>query len=118
MTAKKEQSTISLDQAQKWIARWKEGSLKDITAVTIKAFLIPGIDVTEVLAENGVQDVRAYIGVDENHIPHLLIVGVDQNGNDMINNDELVNVKNGWNIYDFTMPCPNTCDVKSPLYRA
>ncbi|WP_432670676.1 hypothetical protein [Flavobacterium sp. SM2513] len=114
----KEQSTISLQQAQDWIARWKEGSLKDLTAITIKAFLIPGIDVTEVLAEQGVQDVRAYIGVDKNHIPHLLIVGVDKNGNDMIDNDELVNVKNGWNIYDFTLPCPSTCDVKSPLYRA
>lgn len=118
MALTKDQSTISLQQAQDWIARWKEGSLKDLTAITVKAFLIPGIDVTEVLAEKGVQDVRAYIGVDESQIPHLLIVGVDENGNDMIDNDELVNEQNGWNIYDFTVPCPKTCDFKSPLYTA
>lgn len=118
MVLNKEQSTISLEQAQNWITRWKEGQIKNNIVYSIKAFLIPGIDLKEVLAEEGVQDVRSYIGVDEYNKPHLLIVGVDAKGNDMINKEEAVNLKKGWYIYDFTVPCPNTCDVNSPLFSS
>ena len=40
-----------------------------------------------------------------------MIVGVDSNGNDLIN-DEAVQ-----HIYDFTTGCPKICDVNSPLFR-
>ena len=118
MAINKEQDTISLEQAQEWGKRWKEGGAKLLVTNVIKAFLIPGIDLTEVLAEDGVQDIRTYFGVDENEQPHLMVVGVDANGNDMIDQDKMINEKNGWHIYDFSVPCPKTCDVKSPLFIA
>ena len=118
MASSTEQNTITIDQALDWGKRWKEGSSKDVINNSLKAFLIPGIDLKEVLAEINVQDVRTYFGIDKYNVPHLMIVGVDANGNDMIDIDPAVNEKNGWNIYDFSLPCPKTCDPKSPLFIA
>lgn len=98
-------NTITLEQAQEWAKNWVSNPEN-----TVKAHLIPEIDVTQLLAEPGVANIRAYIGVDENGVNKLMLVGVDADGKDMINDAE------GQYIYDFTMPCPSTCDVDSPLY--
>ena len=98
-------NTITLQQAQQWAAKWRLNP-----ANTVKAHLIPEIDITQLLTENGVANVRAYIGIDENGINKLMLVGVDANGNDMINDQK------AQYIYDFTVPCPTTCDINSPLY--
>lgn len=100
-----EENVISLETAQIWAARWRENP-----ANTVKAHLIPRVDINELLAEKYVVDVRAYIGVDGDGVNKLMLVGVDADGNDLINEN------NGQYIYDFTQPCPNTCDVESPLY--
>jgi hypothetical protein len=101
---KGQQNTISLADAQRWAANWRSNP-----STTVKAFLIPGIDITELAAEGG-QDVRAYLGMDDNGVAKLILVAVDSNGEDMV--DE---AKEHY-IYDFTTPCPTTCDLKSPLY--
>lgn len=100
-----EENVISLECAQNWAARWRENPEN-----TVKAHLIPRVDITELLAEKEVVDIRAYIGVDEDGVNKLMLVGVDADGNDLIN-DELQQY-----IYDFTQPCPTTCDINSPLY--
>lgn len=102
--------TITLETAQEWAATWKENAETYLSENQLKAFLIPGTDVTQVLAEEGVVNVRSYLGIDENNEPHLMIVGVDADGNDMIDDSK------GWYIYDFSRPCPSTCDVNSPLF--
>lgn len=99
------QNSISLSKAQSWARTWRSNPEN-----TVKAHLIPQIDVTELLAEENVVDIRAYIGVDENGENKLMLVGVDADGNDLIDEEA------GQYIYDFTLPCPNTCDVNSPLY--
>ncbi|MGK0449093.1 MAG: hypothetical protein ACJA2M_002896, partial [Polaribacter sp.] len=76
-----------------------------------KAFNIPKIDLQEVLAEVGVASVRAYLGVDDNNVEKLMIVGVDANNKDMIT----VAYDGDGDIYDFTDPCPDLCDPDSPL---
>ena len=98
-------NTITLQQAQQWAAKWRLNP-----ANTVKAHLIPEIDITQLLAEEGVANVRAYIGIDENGTNKLMLVAVNADGNDMINEDL------GQYIYDFTIPCPSVCDVDSPLY--
>lgn len=98
-------NTITLATAQTWAAKWRANP-----ANTVKAHLIPEIDVTQLLTEVGVANLRAYIGVDENGVNKLMIVGVDAEGNDMINDQK------AQYIYDFTVPCPTTCDINSPLY--
>ncbi len=99
-------NTIKLEQAQEWAASWRSNPNN-----TVKAFLIPNIDITQLLAEKGVQDVRAYVGIDDNNEQKLMLVGVDSEGNDLI--DEA----NGQFIYDFTQPCPKKCDINSPLFN-
>lgn len=104
-----ELNTITLETAQEWAARWKRQQGKYNEYNQLKAFWIPGIDFTQVMEETGVQDVRAYIGIDENEVEKLMIVGVDEEGNDMIDEGK------GWYIYDFSEPCPNKCNTKEPF---
>lgn len=100
------QNTITLAQAQKWAQNWINNPNKDI-----RAFLIPEIDLSQVMAERNTVNVRTYLGIDENNNCKLMIVGVDQNGRDLIDDT------NGQFIYDFTQGCPSLCDVDSPLFR-
>ncbi len=101
--------TITLQTAQEWAARWKKEGANYLAENQLKAFLIPGDDVTQVMDEKGVVNVRSYLGIDENNEPHLMIVGVDEDGNDMIDDSKQ------WFIYDFSEPCPNTCNQKPPF---
>jgi hypothetical protein len=115
----KEVNTIPLKEAQKWAKRWakKEGDYNKHHQ--LHAFLIPKVDLLEVLAE-GIDAVRAYIGVDENNVEKLMIVGTKFDAEtgiyvDMIN----VGVANARaeqdSVYDFTSPCPPNGDPASPL---
>ncbi len=98
-------NTIDLATAQAWAKKWR-----DIPTNTVKAHLIPQFNVTQLLAEEGCQDIRAYIGIDDAGVTRLMLVAVDEHGND------LIDAANGFYIYDFTTPCPPGCDVNSPLY--
>jgi hypothetical protein len=99
------QNTITLAQAQAWATKWRSNP-----ANTVKAFLIPENDVTQLLQEPGIANIRAYLGVDEQGTQKLMLVGVNGDGRDMISDAD------GQNIYDFTLPCPSNCDETSPLY--
>lgn len=108
-------NTIKLSTAQKWADKWrkKEGTYN--SHYKLHAFLIPKDDLTQVLTE-GVDAVRAYLGVDDNNVEKLMIVGTkyDQATGtyiDMIPDRAI----NSGNIYDFTRPCPPSCDTSSPL---
>ncbi len=96
--------TISLDEAKAWTTSWRTNPPKDLA----KGHLIPGDALRELLATDGVVDVRAYMGVDETGTQKLVYVGVDANGKDLINANHL--------IYDYTTPCPKCCDPSSPLF--
>jgi len=98
-------NTIDPTTAKKWVDRWRESSEN----LDLKGFWIPGSDLRDVMDERGVVDARTYMAIDDNSNFHLLIVGVDSNGNDMIDEDK------GWYIYDFTQPCPATCSATGPL---
>ncbi|MGZ9735692.1 hypothetical protein [Flavobacterium sp. GNP002] len=112
-------NAIPLKTAQKWAKRWskKEGDYNKHHHVN--AFLIPKVDLLEVLSE-GVDAVRAYIGVDDAGVEKLMIVGTKFNPEtgiyvDMIS-DTFGNSAGGQdNIYDFTEPCPPASDPESPL---
>ena len=99
------ENVIPLETAQNWAARWRENP-----ANVVKAFLIPHDDFTQLLAQGNVDDIRAYVGIDDNGTHKLMLVGVDKDGSDLIDAEKQEY------IYDFTKPCPNFCDTKSPLY--
>jgi hypothetical protein len=112
-------NAIPLATAQKWANRWtkKEGHYNKHHE--FHAFLIPKVDLVEVLRE-GVDAVRAYIGVDDNNVEKLMIVGTKYDPVTKIYVDMIsVGVENSTaqqdGIYDFTSPCPNDCDPSSPM---
>ncbi|QYJ68020.1 hypothetical protein [Flavobacterium litorale] len=104
---------ITLQTAQKWARRWrrKEGNYN--SHHELHAFLIPKEDLTQVLVE-GVDAVRTYIGVDDDNVEKLMIVGTkyDETTDSYI---DMTPDRSDGKIYDFTRPCPPSCDVTSPL---
>jgi len=76
----------------------------------IKAWLISSDIFTSIISDSNPPNIRAYIGVDGDGEYKLVIVGVDDSGNDI-----LYSSSGDSAIYDFTQPCPNTCDTDSPL---
>jgi len=116
-------NTISLKTAKKWAKRWRNKESSYNLHHECRAFNIPLVDLQEVIKEEGVTSVRAYIGVDKKVIEgevvfeeKLMIVGVDANGKDMISSSDGVSLNNDSNdIYDFTTPCPTVCDNDSPM---
>lgn len=97
--------TITLDEAKDWATSWRTNPPKDLA----KGHLISGEALSELLATDGVVDVRAYMGVDNTGTQKLMFVGVDADGNDLIDDNHL--------IYDQTKPCPDKCDTSSALYN-
>jgi hypothetical protein len=123
-------NTISLKIAKKWAKRWRKEEGTYNSHHDCRAFNIPKIDLQEVLAEDGVASVRAYLGIEVYVDPDtgenvseekLMIVGVNKNGKDMIKtvkgaDGALISDPDGdEDIYDFTRPCPSLCDPDSPL---
>ena len=101
-------NTVSKETAKKWMKRWRNMEKDYNKKNPVNGFLIPMIDLKEVMQEIGVTNVRAYCGIDDNDVEKLLIVGVDKLGNDMINESQ------GQFIYDFTHPCPPACGDLDP----
>jgi hypothetical protein len=100
------QNTIALQQAQKWASNWRNNP-----NARVIAFLIPEVDLTQVIAEENTVNVRAYLGIDDENNSKLMIVGVDANGKDLIDDN------NGQFIYDFTKSCQPECDINSLLFK-
>lgn len=99
-------NVIPLNEAQNWAKIYREKNPNSVIA-----YLVPRIDFTQLLQEKDVVDIRAYVGIDpESGLQKLMLVGVDANGND------LINPENGQFIYDFSKPCPDECAVNSPLF--
>lgn len=102
------QNTVSLDQAQNWANNWNTQKVTYLQNNDLKAFRIPEQVITDVTSPQQVKDIRTYLGLDSEMKPHLMIVGVDSNGNDLIDSN------NGFYIYNFSLPCPNTCNQSQP----
>lgn len=98
-------NTIPFETAKNWASKWQSDP-----ANKIKAFLIPKEDITQLFEFEGVCNVRTYFGIDKTGAQKLMIVGVDENGSDLIDY-----AKNQF-VYDFAEPCPVKCDTRSPLY--
>jgi len=97
--------TISLAKFMTWTNAWIQyGQAYTATTLT-KYYTMPVIDLTEVLGETPAA-ARFHQGLDTSvtpNVPHLLLVGVDTSGNDMLNYSA------GQYVYDVTHPCPPKC---------
>lgn len=119
-----------LERAQDCIRLFTQNaSNKNLDMVTlIRAYTVKQSDVAAVL---GVKDAcpttythfRAYIGMTpqdgEDDLYKLFLVPVDVDGFDVIPKGPTTEYPfDGYYVYDFNTPCPNTCDPKSPLFQA
>ncbi|WP_420573193.1 hypothetical protein [Kordia sp.] len=83
----------------------------------LKAFLFHQNDINCLLQNPKAVGVRFYMGleVEENedgtnaYIPDMMIVGANNSG------DDLVSEKGPSGVYNFALPCPRACAIKSPL---
>ena len=135
-------NTITLEDAKEWTKLWQVENTDHC-----KAFLIPAEDLTAVLKEMNIlvqhpsgdyildesklpnAGVRSYIGIDttngtkkENgYGEKLVIVGTTYDVKTKVHSDIIKNEQDPTSldsgIYDFTQPCPSTCDVTSPLFN-
>jgi hypothetical protein len=95
---------ISLEQATSWIKSWRNSVPKD----PAKAHLIAKQALLDVMQPDDVVAVRAYMGVDDNGVQKVILVGVNANGKDLIDENHI--------LVDKSRPCPPDCDVdESPL---
>jgi len=128
---------ITVEDAIKWTTAWRKKNPNNC-----KAFLVPVKDLTEVLIEMNILNkqengsyvlditkingagVRNYMAIDaaekEGNGEKILIVGtkfIDGKHKDIINNKPAEGYQRsmGSGIYDFTLPCPTTCDTDSSL---
>jgi len=114
-------NAIPLKTAQKWAKRWSKREGNYNKHHELHAFLIPKIDLLEVLRED-VDAVRAYIGINDEGVEKLMIVGTKLDPVTGIYVDMIsVGVENTTaqpdDIYDFTQPCPTACDPESPMFQ-
>ncbi|WP_367757824.1 hypothetical protein AB3G33_08340 [Flavobacterium sp. WC2421] len=124
-------NAIPLKTAQKWAKRWTQREGKYNKHHELNAFLIPAVDLKELLNEGGTH-VRAYIGVQKvkpeqegeqpTYVEKLMFVGTEYNPETGIYEDLITTPGPDGNlqsapddIYDFTKPCPPYDDPKSPL---
>ncbi|MFD0964494.1 hypothetical protein [Pseudofulvibacter geojedonensis] len=137
-------NTVTLENAKKYTEKWQIAT-KDQHC---KAFLIPALDLSELLKEMEIlkkndltgkyeldeskltnAGVRGYLGIDSTngtgkdngYGEKMLFVGTDYNSKTGAHNDIILNPTNPQSkdsgIYDFTYPCPSTCDINSELYH-
>ncbi|HYF33352.1 MAG TPA: hypothetical protein VD993_19640 [Chitinophagaceae bacterium] len=108
--------SIPLAEACEYTRRWRE------RGHTVKAFAIDVAELNDVINEIKnihfeMKAIRVYFGYKEvngNLEECLVLVGLDDNGNDITGYMAKGTEHSG--TYDFTRPCPDTCDTSgSPL---
>ncbi len=104
-TTNSAQDTISLAKFNTWTNAWVQGGQAYTATTLTRYYTMPVIDLAEVLGETPAA-ARFYQGLDTSvtpNVPHLLLVGVDASGNDMLDYSA------GQYVYDVTHPCPPKC---------
>lgn len=96
-------NTIPLSEAEDWQDNWLASDSLAADPAKIKSFLIPLADLQQVINEMGVAHARAVLGKTPQGEDKLMFVGVNSQGETMVNP-----VLNQY-VYDFTQPCPPVC---------
>jgi hypothetical protein len=94
---------ITLEDAIKWITNWRNETPKE----PAKAHLIQKQALLDVMEPSDVVAVRAYMAVDDDGIQKVVLVGVDANGQDLIDDNHI--------LVDRSYPCPPYCGIESQL---
>ena len=113
--------TISLDAGITLTTNWRTYiSAIDANPNYIRAFNIPMTDIAALSQFTKCPSVRAYLAMvtpGDVSTLKLVLVPVDANGNDITSIPGAVANVTDSTVFDFTSPCPQTCDVNSPLFQ-
>lgn len=120
MNTKNALNMVPFPLAKTWTFAWQQQTTQLIKMSNIKSFRFDKVDFEQVLNKSGVQYVRIYPALKSIQDPQnpdysLLVVGVDSNGNDIIDTNPQ---SSDSGIYDFAFPCPNTCGTSPLLYSS
>ncbi len=106
---------VPINVANEWAKRWQTFVVpfnKERPANNPyfpKAYLLHRKQLETLLNTPNVEDIRIYFGMDEDFNNHLMMVGVDAKGNDILpSNTEVKNDGEGY-VYNLSSPCPPTC---------
>lgn len=97
--------TISINTFRQWTHNWKLYGKNYTQILLTEYFTMPKNNFVQILATNPAS-IRGHMGLDTTTNPytaHLIVVGVDANGQDM------VDYNNGLYYYDFSDACPINC---------
>ncbi len=116
---------IPLIDAEAYTSNWRNFNSSNtvngnpLDSYLANAFTFDLADITDLMAEQGINRVRVYFGYNDplptpgTPIPmKVMLVGVDAEGSDIIYTSEAAPDSG---IYDFALPCPSYCDSNSPL---
>lgn len=96
-------SKIPIANASAYTLSWQRNT------PIMKAFLFHRSELDCVLNETEKEEstvaVRFYMGINNEGLPEMIVVGVDDNGEDIYNAKETDS-----RIYNFALPCPSVCD--------
>lgn len=104
--------TISQQKFTTWRQNWNMYGKSYTQGTLTRYFTMPLVDITEFdnNRSSAVVASRFHLGMEINgtdSIPHLMLVGVNANG------DDVIDFSNDQFIYDVTTPCPTSCGVSS-----
>ena len=99
-------NTVPLKEARGWAATWE----KAFSSIDVQGWVLPADDLRDILDEK-VDSARFYIGqIESTGEFKLVIVGVDRNGNDMLDSTATPPQL----VYDLSTPCPTACGAFIP----
>jgi len=115
------EDTIPEDEAIAITTNWRNYITKyDPSPDYVRAFNIPMEDITELSEFYKCPSVRAYLAM---AVPgdvttlKIILVPVDAAGCDILSIPDAALTDDQSTIYDFTSPCPQVCDIDSPLFK-
>ena len=106
-------SYITMEKAKDMIARYKEqreGMLQDTydSSTLPLNITFPRAEFDELLAQQSCEQVRIFLGMDNNDLIHPIIVAVDGQGEDILPNQDYIIIDNGTR-------CPSICPPPSTI---
>lgn len=110
---------IPLKEAITWTKNWRKQKEKHGKKKNdyVRAFRIDLAELDEIRKEKGTDHIRIYFGIEEKdgeEREKLVLVGVDENDNDIIDIKSLTKSATS-GTFDFSKPCPPTCSEDNVL---
>ncbi|MFC7773800.1 hypothetical protein [Flavobacterium sp. GCM10027622] len=112
---------VAFDYINKWNTKLKNATgVEDVVSYDmerIRHFSIEKEVITEIAKSNGFKYLGVFFGINPEGKLTTVLVGLDENKNIILPSSLSRDASELGGVYDFTKPCPNTCDPGSSLNR-